>query len=151
MSFTAGLKSRPFKKVMLPGFSASEDLGSCRDKGSVRHDENTVTIGDVGVGGGEGGEVVGADDVGCGLLQGGEVEGALEGPDVRGEHRGADMVAGEDAVLVGLAAGAVAGVEVWGDFVDGEDSDAWGEDAIEGSVEVGAGDWIGEGDGGYLS
>ena len=51
-------------------------FGPCRDNGSVRHDENTVTIGEVGIGGSEGGEVVGADDVGCGLLQGGEVEGA---------------------------------------------------------------------------
>ena len=110
-----------------------------------------IAIGEVGVGGGERGEVVGADDVGCGLLEGGEIEGALEGPDVRGEHGGADLVAGEDAILVGFAAGAVAGVEACGDLFDGENADAWGEDAIEGPVKVGAGDGSGEGNGGYLS
>jgi hypothetical protein len=38
----------------------------------------------------------------------------------------------------------VTGVEVFGDFVDGEDSDAGREDAVEGSVEVGSGDGCGE-------
>ena len=44
--------------------------------------------GEVGVGGGEGGEVVGAEDVGGGVLEGGEVEAAGAGPDVGGEHGG---------------------------------------------------------------
>jgi hypothetical protein len=61
------------------------------------------------------------------------------------------MVVWEDAVLVGFAAGAVACVEVCGDLFDGEDADAWREDAIEGSVKVGAGDGSGQGNGGYLS
>ncbi len=83
---------------------------------------------------------MGAGDVGCGLLEGSQVEGALEGPDVGGEHRRADLVAGEDAVLVGFAAGAVAGVEVFGDLFYGEDADALGEDVVEGPVKIGGGD-----------
>ena len=44
----------------------------------------------------------------------------------------------------------MAGVEVFGDLFYREDADAWGEDVVEGSVKVGAGDGIGESDGGYL-
>ena len=42
-------------------------------------------------------------------------------------------------------------MEACGDLFDGENADAWGEDAIEGPVKVGAGDGSGEGNGGYLS
>ncbi len=48
--------------------------------------------GQVGVGGGEGGEVVRAEDVGGGLLGGLEVEGPGAVPDVGGEEWGADAV-----------------------------------------------------------
>ena len=85
-----------------------------------------VAGGLVGIVGGEGGEVVGAEDVGCGLLQDGEVERKTAGPDVGGEHGRADAVAGKDSVLVGFAKRAVAGVEVFGDSFDGEDADAGG-------------------------
>ena len=47
--------------------------------------------GQVGVVGGEGGEVVGAADVVCGVLEGGEVEGKVAVPDVGGPHGGADF------------------------------------------------------------
>lgn len=58
--------------------------------------------------------------------------------------------AGEDAVLVGFAAGAVAGVEVFGDGGDGEDADAGWEGAVEGAMEICGGDRDGEGEGGDL-
>ena len=58
--------------------------------------------------------------------------------------------AGEDAVLVGFAEGVVAGVEVFGDGLDGEDADAGGKGAVEGAMEVGGGDGDGEGEGGDL-
>ena len=133
-------------------------IGACQISGGL-----------IGVVGGEGGEVVGADDVGGGLLQEVEVKGVAAGPDVGGEHGGADAfvlvvrgavvrgavagggaAAGKDAVLVGFSSGAVAGVEVFGDGFDGEDTDACGERAVEGSVKVGGGDWDGEGEGGDL-
>ena len=56
----------------------------------------------------------------------------------------------EDAVLVGFAEGAVAGVEVFGDGFDGEDADARGKGAVEGAMEIGGGDGDGEGEGGDL-
>ena len=107
----------------------------------------------VGVAGGEGGEVVGAEDVGRGLLERGEVEGETAGPDVGGQKGRADscvVAAGEDAVLVGFAQGAVAGVEGFGDGFDGEDADACGERVVEGAMEIGGGDGDGEGEGGDL-
>ena len=81
----------------------------------------------LGVVGGEGGEVVSAEDVRCRLLQEGEIERETAGPDVGREKGRADaaaVVAGEEAVLVGFAQRAVAGVEVFGDGLDGEDADA---------------------------
>jgi hypothetical protein len=94
---------------------------------------------------------VGAEDLGCGLLERGKVECEAACPDVGGKHGGADDIAGEDAVLVGFAEGAVAGVEVGGCEFDGEDTDARGESTVEGAVEVGAGDGDGEREGRYLS
>ena len=98
---------------------------------------------------------MGAEDVGGGLLEGVEVEIEAAGPDEGGEHGRADdaagFAAGEDAVLVGLAAGAVAGVEFGRDGFDGEDADAGGEGAVEGAMEVGGGDGDGEGEGGDLA
>jgi len=71
------------------------------------------TGGEVGVGGGEGGEVVGSEDVGGGPFKGGDVEGEVVAPEVGGEHGRADG-GRRDAVLVGLAPSAVAGVEACG-------------------------------------
>ncbi len=96
---------------------------------------------------------MGAEDVGGGLLERGEVEREAAGPDVWGEHGGADGVlqaAGVDAVFVGFAEGVVAGVEVFGDGFDREDANAWGEGAVEGAMEVGGGDRHSEGEGGDL-
>ena len=62
----------------------------------------------------------------------------------------ADVRGGGDAVFVGLAKGAVAGVEVFGGLLDGEDADAGREGAVEGSVEIGGGDGRCEGEGGDL-
>ena len=109
-----------------------------------------VAGGEVGIVCGEGGEVVGAEDVRCGLLEDGEIERRAAGPYVGGEHGGADAIvaaAGEDAVLVGFAQGAVSGVEVVGDGFDGEDADAWGKGAVEGAMKVGRGDGDGEREG----
>ena len=105
--------------------------------------------GEVGIGGGEAGEVVGAEDVGGGFCGGFKVEGEGIVPDVRSEEWGADAVGfagfadwvdtGEEAVLVGLAESGVAGVEGGiGDrgVGDGEDADGGREGAIEGAVEV---------------
>ncbi len=94
--------------------------------------------GKVGIGGGEGGEVVGAEDGVGGVLEQSEVE--LEGtvPDEGREHGGADKrhgvgdrgegqgARGEDAVLVGLADGAVTGVEAGGGGFKGENTDGGG-------------------------
>ena len=89
----------------------------------------------------------------CGLLQDGEVERKAAGPDVGSEHGRADasvVVAGEDAVLVGFAEGAVTGMEVCRDRFDGEDADACGERVVEGAMKIGCGDRDSEGEGGYL-
>ena len=109
-----------------------------------------VAGGEVGVGGGEGGEVVGAEDESGGLLESGEVDRERAGPDEGGEHGGADSVAREDAVLVGFAEGVVAGVEFGGDGFDGEDADAGWEGSVESAVEVGGGDGDVEREGGDL-
>jgi hypothetical protein len=115
--------------------------------------------GEVGVYGGEGGEVVGAADVVGGVLEDGEVEREGAVPDVGSEGRRADAFdgeggwvgdAGEDAVLVGLAEGVVAGVEGFGCVLDGEDADAGGKGVVEGAMEVGGGDGDGEREGGDL-
>jgi hypothetical protein len=93
---------------------------------------------------------VGADDVAGGLLEDGEVEGDMAVPDVGGEHGGADSgqgvwcgvqgAVGEDAVFVGFSAGGVAGVEVFGGVLEGEDADGGRESAVESEMEVGRGD-----------
>jgi hypothetical protein len=96
---------------------------------------------------------VGAEDVSGGLLQDFQIQRKAAGPDVGGEHGRADasvVAAGEDAVLVGLATGVVAGVEVFGNGFDGEDADACRESAVEGAMEVCRGDWDGDGEGGDL-
>ncbi len=93
---------------------------------------------------------MGADNVGGCLLQRVEVERKPAGPDVRGEHRGADDVAGKDAVLVCFSQGAVAGVEVFGHGFDGEDTDAGGKGSVERAMQVGHGDGDGESEGGNL-
>ena len=108
-------------------------------------------LGEVGVGGGEGGEVVGAEDVGGGLLEGFEVEVVAGGPDERGQEWRAEDAAREDAVLVGFAEGTAAGVEGFGDFFDGEDADAGREGVVEGPVEIGRGDRGFEGEAGDLA
>ncbi len=66
-----------------------------------------------------------AEDVGCGLLERSEFEGETAGPDEGCAHWGADLVVGEDAVFVGLAAGAVAGVEVVGDLARPRGCGCW--------------------------
>src|SRR5277367_4602022 len=81
----------------------------------------------------------------------GEVEGIAAGPDEGGKHGRADLIAGEDAVFVGLAAGAVAGVEDFGDGLDCEDADAGRERAVESAVKVCSGNGDGEGEGGDLT
>ncbi len=132
--------------VLLAPGGVVESAGVCRWWGWIGLGAGC----EVGVSGGEGGEVVSAEDVGGGLLEEGEVERKRAGPDVGSEHGGADAFAGEDAVLVGFAEGAVAGVEVWRCGGDGEDADAGRESVVEGAVEIGGGDGDGEGEGGYL-
>ena len=124
------------------------------------------SVGEVGVGGGEGGEVVGAEKMGGGGVHGGELEGVTAVPDEGGEEGRADidvggvLAGGEGvggvraakvyAVLVGFGLGGVAGVEGVGGVFKGEDADAGGKDAIESAVEVGGGDGGAEGEGGDL-
>src|ERR1700679_2420086 len=96
-----------------------------------------VAGGEIGIGGGEGGEVVRAEDVRGGLLERGKGKVERACPKEGGEHRGADTVAGEDAVLVGFAEGAVAGVEVGWNSFDRENADAGWEGPVEGMVEIG--------------
>ena len=88
-----------------------------------------------------------AEEVGGGSLHRGGVEGPATVPDIGGEERRADAVgcfligaALEDAVLVGFAAGPVAGVEGFGDSFGAEDADARWEGAVEGAEEVFGGD-----------
>src|SRR5882757_2383346 len=111
----------------------------------------------IGVRRGEGGEVVGAEDVECSLLQRLQIEGQRAVPDIRGEHGGADIAdapflrdTGEDAVLVGLAEGAVAGMEPLRSGLDREHADTGWQGAVEGSMEIGGGDVAFEGKGGDL-
>jgi hypothetical protein len=73
------------------------------------------------------------------LLHSYEIEGPGAVPDEGSERGWADGLCG-DAVLIGLAAGAVAGMEVGRDLLDGDDPDTGGKDVIEGSLEVGDGD-----------
>src|SRR5580693_8978348 len=101
---------------------------------SVR--QGTFAGGEVRVGGGEGGEVVGAQDVSGGAVQGAKIERPGTGPDVRGEGWRADVALAvlrwpfavgrgaqrEDPVLVGFAEGAVARVEARGNELGAEDA-----------------------------
>ena len=73
------------------------------------------------------------------MLEGGEVERPGAAPDITGEHGGADGCGG-DTVLVGFAECTMAGVEVFGCLLDGEDADAGREGSVEGFVEIGCGD-----------
>ena len=119
--------------------------------------------GKIGVGGGEGGEVVVADQDFGRLLEFGEVEDLGAVPDVGGEHRRTDQgvgvrgkvshdqSGGEDAVLVGLGDGTMAGVEAGGDRFDGQYADARGESAVKGTMQVGGWDGDVEGERGDLS
>jgi hypothetical protein len=59
------------------------------------------SVGEVGVGGGEAGEVVGAEDVRGGLVEGGEIEGPGTGPDVGGEGWRTDVFGTGFRVQVG--------------------------------------------------
>ena len=111
-----------------------------------------------GVGGGEAGEVVGAEQVEGGGFEGFEVEWPAAVPDEGGEEGVADALGGggfyaafEDAVLVCFGAGGVAGVEGVGDAVGGEDADAGGEGAVECAEQVGGRDVGGEGEAGNLA
>ena len=93
---------------------------------------------------------MGAEDVGGGLLKDGEIEGEWTGPDEGGEHGGTDGAGGVDAIFVGFAGGAVAGMEVGGGVLDGENADAGRKGPVEGSMEVGRWDGCVEGEGCYL-
>ncbi len=128
------------------------------------------SVGEIGVSGGEGGEVVGAEDVIGGVVEGGQLQGPGTGPDEGGEGWRAEVfrmwfevrgsrfernfqgwsAEGEDAVLVGFGEGGVARVEVWGDDLGGEDADAGREAAVEGTVQIGGGNVGGEGEAGNL-
>ena len=60
--------------------------------------------GGVGVGGGKGGEVVGAEDVLGGAVEGFEIEGPGAGPDEGSQGRGADAIRGWWTVAIPLIA-----------------------------------------------
>lgn len=109
----------------------------------------------IGIDGGEGGEVVGAEDVGGCLLEEFWIEIERAGPDVGGKHGRADVrgvfTEGEDSVFIGLSAGAMTRVEVGGDDFEREDANAGREGPVEGAVEIEGGDRDGEGEGRYLS
>ena len=86
-----------------------------------------------------------------GLGHGVEREGPAAVPGVGREEGRADALerglagreadaALEDAVLVGFAAGAVAGVEAGRGLFAGEDADAGGQDAVERAMQVRRGD-----------
>ena len=93
---------------------------------------------------------MGAADVIGGVLEDGEVERERAVPDVGSEGGRADALdggkgggvgdAGEDAVLVGLAEGAVACVKGLGRVLGGEDADAGWKRAVEGAMKVGGRD-----------
>lgn len=82
---------------------------------------------------GEGGEVVGAEEALGGGAEGVEVEGAEEGSAV--EARYGVEGAGE-VVVVDLAGGAVAGMEIGRDFCGFEDPDVGGEERVGREAEA---------------
>ncbi len=102
-----------------------------------------------------------AEKLGRCLLQTVEIEGPAAVPDEGREHRRADALgagrragfrfgkdrSGKDAVLVGLAQDAVAGVEACGNRLDAEDANAGGQRAVEGAMQVGGGDGRGDREG----
>ena len=111
---------------------------------------------EVGVYGGEAGEVVLAEDVVGGVVGEGEGEGPGAVPGEGREERGADGLfavfeAREEAVFVGLAESVVAGVEDGRCVLGGKDANAGGQGSVEGAEEVGWGNGRGEGDAGNLS
>ncbi len=117
---------------------------------------------EVGVPGGEAGEVVLAEYVAGGSLRGGQGDGPGAIPDERGQGWGADLVgeigvrrnAREDAVLVDFAQSAVAGVEgLWGggSVFGGEHADGWRERAVERAKEIGGWNGRGKGEAGDLA
>ena len=67
----------------------------------VRSSAMYSAVGEVGVGGGEAGEVVGAEDVRGGLVEGGEIERPGTGPDGGGEGWRADVFGTGFRVQVG--------------------------------------------------
>ncbi len=104
---------------------------------------------------------MGAEEVAGGGLHGFQGERPVAIPDIGGKEGGADAfprlsggegvpAAFEDAVFVVFAAGGVAGVKGWGSYFGGQDTNAGGEDAVEGSVKVLGRDGGREGDGGDL-
>ncbi len=111
--------------------------------------------GEVWVGGGKAGEVMRAEDVGSGLIEERQIEAVRAGPDIGGEHGRADgfkrAVAGQDAVLVGLAEGVVARVEVRGRGTEGEDADRGRQGAVQGMMQVGRRDGCEKVEVGYLT
>lgn len=94
-----------------------------------------LACGKIGVGGGEGGEVVFADDECSGALHFVEVERPIERIDVAGEPGRTDF-SPVDSVLVSFCADAVSGVEVRRCVLGVEDADGGGECAIEGAEQV---------------
>ena len=112
------------------------------------------SVGEVGVGGGEGCEVVRAENVAGRLVEGGQIQGPGTGPDIgcksgrtdeiRFEVQGSRFER-EDAVLIGFAEGGVARVKVWRNDFGGEDADAGRKTAVEGAMQGGGGDGRGEG------
>ena len=112
---------------------------------------SALTLRAVGVRRGHGGEVVRAEQEYGGLRHGVERERPAAVPGVGREEGRADALerglAGreadaslEDAVLVGFAAGAVAGVEARRDRFAGEDANAGREDAVECAMKIGCRD-----------
>lgn len=60
---------------------------------------------------------MGSEDI-CGrLMECRKIECDAAGPYVRCEHGGADAIAGKDSIFIGFAYGAVAGVELWRNYL----------------------------------
>lgn len=91
--------------------------------------------GHIGVGGGEGSEVVLTDDERCGLFHCVDVEGPVEGVNKTADPRRADFGA-KDAIFIGFCADAVAGMEGGVGVLGAEDADGWREGAVERAEKV---------------